>query len=125
MGIAVGALYTALTHGVFMTHMTREDLRATQILLAQSEALRLCGWDKLGSNGWVPRAFTARYDPQGGTPGPVYQCSILLTNAPMAASYGNNLKEARIQVVWRTGNVTRRRELDTFIARYGLQTYVD
>lgn len=123
VGIAVGALYTAFTQGIVITQMAREDSRATQILLEKCETLRLCGWSQLVSNG-VPANFTALYDPQSEHAGAVYEGSVTIADSPMNTSYQTNLKQVRIRVAWKTGGLARERELKTFVARYGLQTYV-
>lgn len=123
LAVVIVTLYTAFAQGTFMTHVAREDLRASQILLEKSEVIRLCGWNQVCTN--LPATFTAPYDPRMPNYGLVYNGSISIMDAPMAAGYGNNLKEARIRLTWKTGKVPHERELRTYIARYGLQTYVD
>lgn len=122
LGIVVVALYTAFTYGNFMTQLAREDMRATQILLEKGEALRLCGWQQLSN---VPPTFVATYEPGVTNTSLVYTGSISIINPAVSAGYGNNLREARVLVRWSSGMLGRQRELRTYVARYGLQTYVD
>lgn len=123
MGVVVVALYTAFAHGARMMQMAREDLRATQILTEKCEALRLAGWNVVASN--LPPTFTANYEPGATNSTVVYAGTISLVDAPTASGYNGRLKEARIQVTWKTGKLARQRELRTYVARYGLQSYVD
>jgi type II secretory pathway pseudopilin PulG len=127
VSIVVGALYTGFTQGVLITQMTREDSRAAQILLEKSEALRLCGWTSLPPVS-VSAPFVAYYDPQSTNAGARYTGTItvlpILPGTLATVSYRTNLKHVRIRVTWNTGNVSRQRDLNTFVARYGLQSYV-
>src|SRR3954471_23888918 len=75
MGLAVAAfvlvsLYAGITYGMSVTEVTRENLRATQIILEKFETIRLYTWDQLnGSNNFViPTTFTNSYavDPTTG-----------------------------------------------------------
>lgn len=123
IGVVVIALYTAFTQGTLMTQMSREDQRATQILLEQTEALRMCGWEVITSSNGVPATFMVHYDPKK-TNGLVYFGTMQVTNPPLAASYQTNLKQVRIRLEWQGGSLRRNREVNTLVARYGLNTYV-
>ena len=126
IGVVVGAFYTGLTEGVTLLAMEREDLRATQILLQKSEMLRLYSWDQIvNSNGFIPTTFTAAYDPQGTNSGVIYNGTITITNTTLGTPYSNDIKQVTLRLNWTTGSVARQRDLKTFIARYGMQSYVN
>ena len=105
--------------------MTRENLRSTQIMLEKVETLRLYSWSDITSPGFVPTNFTANYDPQGGNAqGLTYNGTIAVSDAPILASYSNELKQVTVHLSWKTGKLQRDREFTTFVARNGIQDYV-
>src|SRR4051812_21990024 len=61
--IVLVSLYAGITYGMSVTEVTRENLRATQLILEKFETIRLYTWDQLnGSNGFViPTTFTNSY----------------------------------------------------------------
>jgi type II secretory pathway pseudopilin PulG len=125
VGLVVGVFYTAFTQGFATMRMEHEDRRATQILLQKTETIRLCTWDQVNSNGFIPSTFTVSYDPQSTNSGVTYTGTIVIASAPLATPYSNDLKEVTVRLNWTSGPLARQRELKTFVARYGLQTYVD
>jgi len=50
-----------INFGMFNLQMSRENLRATQIMLEKVETLRVCNWDQLITPGYLPTNFTAYY----------------------------------------------------------------
>lgn len=125
IGLVVVAFYAAFGQGARMAALSREDRRATQVLLQKCEALRMCSWQLLNSNGFIPTNFTASYDPQSTNSGVVYTGRISIANAPLGTPYSNDLKLITVQLNWTTGRVPRQRQLKTFVARHGLQTYIE
>src|SRR5579862_3315196 len=68
------SLFSALSYGFSNVQADREDLRATQILLQRTEAIRLCTWNQLQN-----MTFETTYDPSGasnGNAGTVYYGTI-------------------------------------------------
>jgi len=125
VGTCVAALFSGFTTGFFTIKMSRENLRATQILLQKAEAIRLQSWDQIISPTNIPTSFVDRYDPNAPeNPGPLYTGSILITNCPISSSYSNQMKLVTISVNWTTGSINRSRSYSTFVARNGLQNYI-
>lgn len=125
IGVVVVAFYSAFAQGFTLTAMAREDQRATQILLQKSETIRLCTWDQISSNGFLPASFTVAYDPQATNSGVTYTGTISVASAPLNTPYSNDLKQITVQLQWTTGKLARQRQLKTFVAKNGLQTYID
>jgi uncharacterized protein (TIGR02598 family) len=125
IGLVIVAFCAALSQGFSTLRMEYEARRATQILLQKSETIRLCSWDQVNSNGFIPSSFTVAYDPQSANSGVTYTGTITIANAPLGTAYSNELKEVTVRLNWTTGQLPRQRELKTFVTRYGLQTYVD
>ncbi len=124
------AYYAALSYGFQVVRSSREDLRATQILMQRTEAIRLCRWTQLTNT----ITFTERYDPLGATnntAGTIYVGTIS-TNAPPSipdsVSYKKNIRLVTVTVYWTNYNgkipVFHSRQMQTEVARYGLQPYL-
>jgi len=123
------SLFSALSYGFSNVQADREDLRATQILLQRTEAIRLCTWGQLQN-----MTFQTTYDPSGasnGSSGTVYYGKIE-TNSPVAVpsscGYRTNMVQVTVTVNW-TNYVGARalahsRTAQTQVARYGMQNYI-
>lgn len=125
VGTCVAALFSGFTTGFFTIKMSRENLRATQILLQKAEAIRLQSWDQITNPTNIPTSFFDRYDPNTPeSPGALYTGSILITNCPITSSYSNDMRMVTISVNWTTGAINRNRSYITYVARNGLQVYI-
>jgi type II secretory pathway pseudopilin PulG len=125
IGTCVAALFSGFTTGFFTIKMSRENLRATQILLQKAEAIRLQSWDQITNPTNIPTAFIDRYDPNSvNSPGVIYNGTIIITNCPISSSYSNSLRMVTISVNWQTGALDRSRTYTTYVARNGLQVYI-
>ena len=127
LGVIGGGYYTALSSGFSVLQSTREDLRATQIMMQKLEAVRLCTWSQLTNF-----TFQEAYDPlsssnQGvGYYGNVsFGAASALSNNP---AYQTNMYQVTVSVNWTnaTGGhqLAHNRQMQTQVARYGLQNYV-
>src|SRR5205814_4257775 len=103
-------------YGFFMMDMVRQNQRATQIMLAKAETVRLYRWDQVLSNGFIPTTFPDVYDPQApvGQQGVTYNGTVIITNFPENRSYSTNMRQLTIGLTWKTGNISRSRSLTTF-----------
>lgn len=102
--------------------MTRDDLRATQILIEKAETLRLYSWQQITTN-YIPATFTNYYD-SVTSQGTKFTGTMTLSATPISASYSNDLKQFAIHIEWTTGKVDRSRDLTTYVARNGIQDYI-
>ena len=125
------SLYAAFTYGFASIGSTREDLRATQLLLQKAEAVRLCTWNQLSN---CPTSFSDTYNPLGatnGTAGAIYGGTLVTTgtatNIPDSASYKSKIHLITITISWTnfSGNnaLVHTRQLQTLSAYNGMQTY--
>lgn len=149
VALTVGALYAGMTYGMQRTHFTREELRATQILLEKMEQLRLYRWDQLNfvndpddlddvefdpedphvvedelSPFVVPKTFSVPFTAGQTNDGLVYYGTFSLTNAPVTEVYSNQLLLVTATLTWQSGGKTRTRKMQTFFAKYGLQNNI-
>jgi hypothetical protein len=119
----------ALSSGFSILQTTRENLRATQILMQKIEAVRLCTWSELANF-----SFQESYDPLSGTnqaAGAVYFGTVSIgpaTSIPNTASYAPNICQVMVNLNWTNYNhgtaIPHNRQMQTQVARYGLQNYV-
>ena len=123
--IGAAGLMGCFSYAFFVTQMTRENQRATQIMLERTEAIRLCNWDQVITPGFIPASFTDYYNPTThGATGTVYRGSVAITAFPYATSYAPNMRQLTMTVNWQTGRISRSRTNITNIARDGIQNYV-
>jgi len=123
-----GAFCAALSSGFVVLQTTREDLRATQILMQKLEAVRLCTWSELSNF-----TFTDIYDPLNGSNqnGTVYYGNVTIspaTSIPTTAAYYPNVALVNVSLNWtnfvRGVAIPHSRQMQTQVARYGLQNYI-
>lgn len=126
LGTLFTSLYAGITYGFSMISLSRENLRATQILLEKMETLRLYNWDQINSNGFMPTNFTAAYDPtgSGNSVNLMYTGSITIAGSGVSESYSNEMRKVQISVDWSSSGVLRTRSMETFVAENGLQKYI-
>lgn len=126
LAICFGALMGALANGFFGMQLTRENQRATQILMQEAEMIRLYSWDQINTPGFIPTAFTEQYDPNSnnGNYGCTYSCTVAIDAVPFAANYASNMRQLTMTVNWTTKGIARTRKLVTLVSKDGLQNYV-
>jgi len=127
LGFMLVALYAGFSSGFAVLRVARENLRATQILEERMEVMRLIRFDD-ALPGFIPTNFTAAFYINSSNSmivgGFDYTGKVSITKSPVSESYAADLRMIRIDLTWKSGNVTRKREMTTFVSRYGLQNYI-
>jgi hypothetical protein len=120
------ALYLGFAQGFAVIQLARENLRATQVLQEKTETIRLYTWDQINTPGYIPSSFTAPFYPVGQTNrvGLTYAGTVQITDPTLSETYAGDLKQVTVEVTWTSGEVLRRRQMHTYVSRYGLQNYV-
>jgi len=129
MGVMLVTLYGGFTFAFAETRLARENVRATQILQEKMEVVRLYTWDQaVNTPGYMPTNFTEAFyanNPTNTTTANFnYKGQVFVTAAPIAETYAGHLRMVQIKVSWKSGGITRNRQMSTFISQYGLQNYV-
>jgi len=129
LGMMGLTLYASLFLGFEVVDANRDELRATQILMQKAEAVRLCTWSQLTNFN-----FVEYYDPAAvtnGRAGILYTGSVVTNLPPNISdydSYKTNMRLITVTVFWTNFNGPRQivhsREMQTQVARYGVQNYV-
>ena len=125
MSIMFVTLYTGFTQGFGVVQASRENLRATQILLDKMETIRLYDWDQLNNN-FIPPGFIANYDVTMASTnaGVLYYGTVSIDPADTGTSYSDDLKLVTVRLNWKTGQIARSRDLSTYVCRTGIQNYL-
>lgn len=125
MGVA---LYAGIGVAFSQLRLSRENLRATQILEGKMEVVRQYNWDQVVNlPGFIPTSFTEPFfadNPTNTAGNFIYTGSVTVTKAPVTETYSNDLRMVQIQLTWKSGSKTHKRQATTFISQYGLQKYV-
>src|SRR5882762_11843070 len=67
LGVMLVSLYAGSSSGFSIVQSSREELRATQILVQQMESLRLYNWDQVQNTNYLVPTFMESYNPLGET----------------------------------------------------------
>lgn len=124
-GIMFLTVYAGFSSGFALLQLTRENLRATQILQEKMETIRLCNWSQINTPGFVPTNFVDTFYPGTSTAaGITYTGTVQILQAPITESYSNQLRQVTVSVQWLSGNTVRQREMSSFVSQHGLQNYI-
>lgn len=138
IGIMVVSLYLGISTSFSTIQRTRENLRATQILVQRVETVRLYTWNQLWNVTPPARfqtSFTDVYDPLGGTNasagGVVYHGRVAVTTPDVTVlptSYRTNVALVTVTIRWTnntgTASFPHQRQYQTLVAKSGMQKYV-
>jgi type II secretory pathway pseudopilin PulG len=131
VGMLVIALVSGMTLTVRTVQFAREEQMATQIIAEKLDTIRLYAWDKITTPGYVPTSFQMAIYPgaEGAVavdtkPSSYFNGTITIANSGMSESYADDVRLVTVSVSWQTAGVSRIRSMSTYVARYGLQTFV-
>jgi hypothetical protein len=125
------ALFATFAYGFRVVQLSREDLRATQVLVEKMEAVRVTPYAQLQNFNTNINAYYDPSDATNGHGGTVYTIN-LSTSAPvfddpyLLDNYGgtSNFMAITATVTWTNGGTLRTRTLQTFASRFGIENYV-
>jgi prepilin-type N-terminal cleavage/methylation domain-containing protein len=123
VGVLVITLYGALAGSVTLVKSCQENERATQILSEKMDTIRLYNWTQM-TNGFVPTNFVAGIDPLAAGSPAYYTGRIVIAHAPLTESYRSNILQVTVSVNWVSDSRPQSRSMSTFVAKYGLQSYI-
>jgi hypothetical protein len=137
LSVMVISLYAGFYSGFSIVKLSRENLRATQILVQKMEDVRILTWSQIttSNSSYWKSTFVDYYNPSGtnnNTYGAYYNGTVSVaaaTNIP--AAYSANMKSITVTVYWTnstanssTNKIVRSRQMQTLVARYGMQDYI-
>ena len=123
--VMVPAIYASIATGFAMLQVTRENLRATQIIVQRMEAIRLSPYTMIQDSSNYPTNSTEYYN-NGKTNGVAYTVSYNWQPGPagLPPSYRTNMVLVTVNASWKSGTVQRTRSMQSYVARNGIQRYV-
>jgi len=124
--IMLPTLYAGFASGFSFVQLTRDNLRATQVIVQRMEAIRLAPWQNLQNTAYFPTNSTEYYNPSGQAKGTGYTITYNWAPAPssLPPSYRSNMCLVTVTAGWKAGTVQHSRSMQTYVARYGIQGYV-
>ena len=135
LGFVALAFYGAMAAGFCVIQSTRENLRATQILMQKMEAVRLFTWSQVAdTTNYFKPLFVESYDPLGATShssGVKYTGYARASVPPVGElpeAYRTNMRTITVTLYWTNYNganpIVHSREMQTRVARNGMQNYI-
>ena len=135
LGFVGTSLYGAFGAGFCLIQSTRESLRATQILVQKTEAVRLFTWSQVAdTTNFLKFNFTEKYDPLGATnnSGGAQYTGYVRASVPatgeLPEAYRTNMRTITVTLYWTNYNgskaIVHQREMQTRVARNGMQNYI-
>lgn len=128
--IMFGALYSCFATGYGEVRTTREQLRATQIMLKCLERVRLSTFSQVTDTTINPQSYTEYYDPRdqsSGGGGVAYNVTFTPSVPPtnsLPEGYRTNMLLITVTASWNSGSLQHTRLMQTYVARDGIQSYV-
>jgi prepilin-type N-terminal cleavage/methylation domain-containing protein len=123
-------IFGTLTLSFSITQTSRENLRATQIMLDKLEGVRLYNWSQLNDPNFLKSSFTNWFFETNGIGtigatgnGVMYTGSVVVSVPEIQATYTNAMRRVTVNIGWQSGNITRTRNISTFVSQNGLQNY--
>jgi hypothetical protein len=129
--VVFGTIFGSMFTGLAITQITRENLRATQIMVDKLEGVRLYNWSQINDTNFLVGSFTnAFYETNSvgsstatGT-GTIYTGLVSVLNVPFTNSYSTNLKQITVTLGWASGSLNHTRSMQTYVGQAGMQNYV-
>lgn len=132
--IAFVAIFGSISLGYSLTALTRENLRATQIMVDKMEGVRLYSWSQVtNTNTFLATTFTNWFydtnniglvSAQGN--GVQYVGTVSIVPFPYSTTYSSNMVQFNVTVTWTSQfrSMSRTRSMSTYVSQPGLQNYV-
>jgi prepilin-type N-terminal cleavage/methylation domain-containing protein len=127
-GIMFTALYAGMHFGFRIIKLSRENTRATQIMIEHMEICRLYKWNDLTNVGVFLNTnpiVVPYYPPGAGVSSIMFTSRVSLTPFLSGASYASEMRKLTVRVDWESfADTNRSRTMSTYVTRNGLQNYV-
>jgi prepilin-type N-terminal cleavage/methylation domain-containing protein len=130
VGITLIAMLGSLNWVVSCVQWTREGARATQLMEEKLDTLRLYSWDQLNTPGFISTNFVATFSTlENGAAmaygsGLIYTGTVTIGSSPLTEAYGSQVKLVTVSLRWNSGHRPRLAQMSTFVAQYGMQSFV-
>jgi len=136
LSVMMLSLFAGFSSGFAVVKLARENLRATQIMVQKMETVRLLKWTQLlDTNNFLQPTFQDYYDPAGTNTQSAGAMYIgFVSSGPVSGvpnDYKDNMRALTVTIYWtnylqkpNTNVIVRSRQIQTYVARFGMQNYV-
>ncbi|MFN7138883.1 MAG: prepilin-type N-terminal cleavage/methylation domain-containing protein [Limisphaerales bacterium] len=126
--VIITALYLGISGGFALLNVSRQEIRATQIMVERLESIRLYHWGQINNTNFLRSTFEEYYYPlasnTSASVGLTYQGEMQVLPVPFTNSYSADMRMITVRLRWTNSGVERVREMSTFVSENGLQRYV-
>lgn len=136
--VSFAGIFGVTTMGLSISESSRENLRATQIMLDKMEGVRLYSWSQLTNSSFLVPSFTNWFYETNNVGlstasgyGTMYTGTISVGAVPFSTSYSSSMVQVTVTVNWTSsghgwasGSLPRSRSMTTYYAEQGLQNYI-
>jgi hypothetical protein len=130
--VAVGlvSLYACFSEGFSVVGQSRENLRATQIMIKQVERIRLSPYTQLTNTVYNPQTVTDYFDPTdqpnggGGTTYTITLTPTVPAVGTLPEAYRTNMLLVTLGISWPAGNPQHTNWMQAYVAQNGIQSYL-
>jgi type II secretory pathway pseudopilin PulG len=136
--IAAVTIFATMSMGFSMTKASRENLRATQIMLDKVEGVRLYSWTQVTNSSFLVPAFTNWFyetnnigQVSAAGNGVLYTGLVSVVTVPFTNAYSSAMVEVDVVVGWTSagngfggGTNFHTRTMSTYVAQAGMQNYI-
>ena len=128
------SVFGGISLGISLNELTRENMRATQIMVDKMEGVRLYSWSQLNNSSFLSSTFTnwfydtnniGQVNAQGN--GVMYIGTVSVAPVPFSTPYSSNMVQFTVSVSWTNSfktSMVRTRSMTTYVAQPGLQNYI-
>ena len=126
--IMLSAMFAGLWQSLRVVEVSRENMRATQIMEEKMDTIRLYTWSQINATNFVPTTFQVPFDSSQTniqTGALVFLGTVSIkpvTN--FTESYKGQLCEVIVSLKWTSSKSQQQREMTTYVSQYGLQNYI-
>jgi hypothetical protein len=133
MALMVVSIAGGFSGGFLAVQNTREEIRATQIMVEKLETIRLYTFSQVETPNFLPTTFRAPFDYTTTNSNALYYDGTLtVENANNGTPYDGDMKKITVTLTWSFGTlrpsaaaqVVKTRSMSTWIARTGLHDYI-
>ena len=134
MAIVFSAVFLSMSMGLSISQASRENLRATQIMMDKMEGVRLYSWTQLNNSSFLISTFTNQFYETNNIglttatgSGVIYTGAVAIAACSFSTSYSTNMRSVTVTIGWtsgRSGTTYHTRSMMTYVSMMGLQNYV-
>ena len=136
--VSFGSIFGVMALGLSISEASRENLRATQIMMDKMEGVRLYNWSQLTNSSFLVPAFTNWFYETNNVGlstasgyGIMYTGLVSVASMPFSNSYSSSMTQVTVTVGWTSAgcgwepaSLAHSRTMTTYVSEQGMQNYI-